>query len=85
MKRKKAAALKYNKAYGVPVVTAIGFGQVADKILQSASQNDVPIIENSELIETLSSVPVGQNIPPELYEAVAEIIAFIYRINDEKL
>jgi flagellar biosynthesis protein len=84
MKRKKAAALKYNKTYGVPIVTAIGFGQVADKILESAAENDVPIIENSALVETLTNVPIGQNIPPELYEAVAEIIVFIYRINDEK-
>lgn len=84
MKRKKAAALKYDKAYGVPIVTAIGFGQVADKILQTAADSNVPVVENSELVETLSTVPVGQNIPPELYEAVAEIIAFIYRINEEE-
>jgi flagellar biosynthesis protein len=84
MKRKKAAALKYDKTYRAPVVTAVGFGHLAEKIIETAQKSDVPIIENSELVDSLSQIPVGESIPPELYEAVAEIIAFIYRLNSEK-
>lgn len=84
MKRKKAAALRYDKNYSSPIVTAVGFGQIADKILDSAKSNDIPIIENSDLVDSLSLIPIGESIPSELYEAVAEIIAFVYSLNDEK-
>lgn len=84
MKRKKAAALRYDKNYSVPVVTAIGFGQIAENILKTAESNDIPVIENSDLVDSLSLIPLGESIPSELYEAVAEIIAFVYSLNDEK-
>ena len=83
MKRKGAAALKYDKTYKAPVITAIGFGHIADKIIETANENNVPIVENSDLMNSLGQLPIGQSIPPDLYEAVAEIIAFIYRLNDE--
>lgn len=85
MKRKKAAALRYDKSYSSPVVTAVGFGQIAENILDTAKSNDVPIIENSDLVDSLSLIPIGQSIPSELYDAVAEIIAFVYSLNDEKI
>lgn len=81
--RKTAAALKYDNKYNVPIVTAIGFGQIAERIVKEAKKNDVHIIENKELMKNLSKVPIGQSIPEELYEPVAEIIAYIYKI-DEK-
>lgn len=84
MKRKKAAALKYEKGYDSPTVTAIGFGSVAEAIIKKANENDVPVVENSELAESLSQLELGQNIPPELYETVAKVIAFIYGLNDAK-
>lgn len=84
MKRKKAAALKYDSTYSSPIVTAIGFGHVAEAIIQKASQSDVPIVENTELVESLSQLELGQDIPPELYETVAKVIAFIYKLNDSK-
>jgi flagellar biosynthesis protein len=84
MKRKKAAALKYDKKYNVPVVTAVGFGQIAERIIKTANENYIPIVENSDLAESLSKLPLSQSIPSELYEVVAEIIAFIYKLNDEK-
>lgn len=84
MKRKKAAALKYENGYASPVVTAIGYGDVAEKIIDTAKKGDVPLIENKELVDNLCKLSVGQNIPSELYEAVAEIIAYIYSINDNQ-
>ncbi|SHE64473.1 EscU/YscU/HrcU family type III secretion system export apparatus switch protein [Caloramator proteoclasticus] len=83
MKRKKAVALKYNKDYKAPVVTAVGFGEIAEKILNKAKENDIPIVEDTVLVEKLSKVEPSSPIPEELYEAVARIIAFIYSL-DEK-
>ena len=84
MKRKKAAALKYENGYDVPTVTAIGFGSVADAIIKKATENEVPVVENSALVESLSQLELDQQIPPELYETVAKVIAFIYSLNDSK-
>lgn len=84
MKRRKAAALKYDKNYDSPTVTAIGYGHVADAIIKKASQSDVPVVENEELVESLSQLEIGQSIPPELYETVAKVIAFIYSLNNSK-
>lgn len=84
MKRKRSVALKYDKTYKAPVVTAIGFGQVAEKIIKIANESKVPIVENSNLADSLSQLPINQSIPSELYEAVAEIIAFVYKLSAEK-
>ncbi len=76
-KRRKAAALKYEQTYDAPIITAAGVGFVADKIIESAKENDVPIVENEELADLLNNVDVNSAIPVELYEAVAEVIAFV--------
>lgn len=81
MKRKKAAALKYDNVFSSPIVTAVGFGEIADRIIKEAENSNVPIIENPALAENLTKLSIGQNIPVELYEAVAEIIAFIYSLD----
>ena len=83
MTRKKAAALKYDKNYQNPIVTAIGFGNIAHTIIDKANKSDVPVIENNELVESLSQIEIGQSIPPELYETVAKIIAFVYNLNEK--
>ncbi|WDC84327.1 EscU/YscU/HrcU family type III secretion system export apparatus switch protein [Caloramator sp. mosi_1] len=83
MKRKKAVALKYKKDYKAPVVTAVGFGEIAERILNKAKENDIPIIEDAVLVDKLSRIEPSTPIPEELYEAVARIIAFIYSL-DEK-
>lgn len=75
--RKKAAALRYEQGYDAPIVTAAGMGLVADKILEIAKANDVPIVEDKELIDLFDNVEIGEAIPAELYDAVAKIIAFI--------
>lgn len=82
MKRKKAAAIKYQSQLKSPIVTAIGFGEIADRIVKEAECRDVPVVKAPELAEKLTSLTLGQNIPVELYEAVAEIIAFIYTLNN---
>ena len=84
MKRKKAAALKYDKSLSSPIVTAMGFGEFAERMIDTAIESDVPVVENEELVSTLSNVPVGENIPEELYEIVAEILAYIYSIEKNK-
>ena len=81
--RKKAIALKYEKGYKAPIVTAIGFGEIAKKIIETAKESNVPVVNNENLAEELSKVSIGQNIPIELYETVAEILAFIYNLNSK--
>lgn len=79
--RKKAAALKYEYNSDAPIVTAAGIGSIADKILENAEQNEVPIVYNKELTDLLCNVDVGNEIPTELYESVAHVIAFITDID----
>lgn len=81
MNKKKAVALRYNDDFKSPVVTAMGIGQIAENIIKQAEGSDVPIIEDIDLAEKLSKLPINNEIPTELYEAVAEIIAFIYFVD----
>lgn len=75
--RRKAAALKYEENYEAPVVTAAGMGQIAENIIERAEAKDVPIVYNKELTDLLCNVDIGDSIPSELYEAVAQVIAYI--------
>lgn len=75
--RKKAAALKYEQNSDAPVVTAAGMGLIAERIIEKAEDNDVPVVYNKELTDLLCNVDVGDSIPPELYEAVAHVIAYV--------
>lgn len=79
---KKAVALLYDKEKNdAPVVTASGKGELAKKILVLAKEAGIPVMEDPDLVEILAKVPVGDEIPVELYQAVAEILAFVYQIN----
>jgi len=81
-KSQKAAALKYRHGKDpAPKLTAKGRGEVAKRIIELAKANNVPIREDEELVEFLSTLDLYQEIPPELYKAVAEILAFIYSMN----
>ncbi|SUY46312.1 type III secretion exporter [Clostridium putrefaciens] len=80
-KTRKAAAIKYDQSYDAPMVTAKGMGDIADKIIEKAEESDVPIVYNKELADLLNNVDVGEFIPSELYEAIAEIIAYITDID----
>ena len=82
--RRKAAALKYELNFEAPVVTAAGIGKIADNIIDRAKDNDVPIVYNQELANLLCNVDVGDSLPPDLYEAVAHVIAYITDIDKSK-
>lgn len=79
-KRDKAAALKYNQnREDAPKVTATGKGLIADNIIEKAKENNVPVQEDSSLVELLAELNINETIPEELYQAVAEVFAFVYR------
>jgi len=83
-KRKKAAALRYiPKKDSAPKVMAQGSGILAEKILQLAKEHNIPIKEDVHLVEVLSTLDLYQEIPPELYKAVAEILVFVYKMTDK--
>ncbi len=77
---KQAAALAYDRI-GAPRVVAKGKGHVARKIIEFAREKGIPIQNNETLVETLMQVELSAEIPPELYQAVAEVLAFIYRLD----
>ncbi len=76
-KQKTAIALEYNPEEEAPKIIATGKGRVAEKIIEAAQEADVPIHEDSKLADTLSKLEIGEMIPPELYEVVAEILVFV--------
>lgn len=76
-KKKQAIALQYNPGDEAPTIVASGMGIVADKIIEKAKENDVPLYEDSKLANTLSKLEIGDMIPPELYGVVAEILVFV--------
>ncbi|MEW6417068.1 MAG: EscU/YscU/HrcU family type III secretion system export apparatus switch protein [Nitrospirota bacterium] len=80
-RRKKAAALRYRHGKdSAPKVVAKGSGIIAEKILKIAREHNIPIKEDLHLIEVLSNLDLYQEIPPELYRAVAEILVFVYKM-----
>ena len=85
MAKKKAVALGYNRAKdSAPKVLASGAGETASRIINLAREHKIPIKEDPDLIEVLSKVEVEQEIPPNLYKAVAEIFSFLYKITNQK-
>ncbi|MNI07520.1 Flagellar biosynthetic protein FlhB [compost metagenome] len=81
---KKAVALRYTAERSAPTLVAKGKGHMAESILQAAKENGVPVQEDSSLVEVLSKLDLDQEIPPELYQLVAEVLSFIYR-SDKKM
>jgi len=78
----KAVALHYDqKRGGAPQVVASGKGETAARIIETARGAGVQILEDPDLMEILAHVQVGEEIPAELYQAVAEVLAFVYRVN----
>ncbi|AIQ64472.1 FhlB domain-containing protein [Paenibacillus stellifer] len=77
---KKAVALKYTPGEtDAPVVVAKGRGYVADEILKRAKESGVTVQEDAALVEVLSKLDLDQQIPPELYQLVAEILSYVYQ------
>lgn len=73
----QAVALEYDPNDTAPKIVAAGKGKVAEKILETAKESDVPVHEDAKLADTLSKLDIGDYIPPELYEVVAEILVFV--------
>ena len=79
---KKAVALKYDRQKDdAPRVVAKGQGRVAENIIELAKKHDIPIKDDPDLIEVLSSLEINEDIPSEIYVAVAERLAFVYSAN----
>lgn len=74
---KTAVALSYEKGDEAPKIIASGKGYLADKILDVAKESNVPVHKDGRLANTLSKLDIGDCIPPELYEVVAEILVFV--------
>lgn len=80
--RKEAVALSYDAKKGnSPTITAKGKGKIAENILEQATLNDVPIHEDPNLVQLLGQLDLNESIPEELYQAVAEVFAFIYQLD----
>jgi flagellar biosynthesis protein len=80
----KAVAILYDKNdSAAPRVVAGGKGIIAEKIIATAREAGIHIQEDANLVELLSKVPIGEEIPTELYQTVAEVLAFVYQMNEK--
>jgi len=81
--RDTAVALKYDEeSDSAPKVTAKGYGQTAEKIRELAQKRGIPIRRDSDLVELLAQIDIDREIPPQLYAAVAEVLAMVYKANN---
>lgn len=76
-KNKSAIALSYHLEDAAPKIIATGKGYLADKILKKAVEHNIPVHKDEKLAGTLSKLSLGDSIPPELYEVVAEVLLFV--------
>ncbi len=74
---KTAVAIAYEPGEAAPKILASGKGEVAERIIETAKENHVPFYQDHKLAETLSKLEIGDAIPPELYDVVAEILVFV--------
>ncbi len=80
--RKEAIALSYNPlSSNGPTVVAKGKGKIAENILEQATLHNVPVHEDQNLVQLLGQLDLNESIPEELYQAVAEVFAFIYHLD----
>ena len=78
-----AAALRYRQDRdNAPRLVAKGYGKIAEKIIEAAKEAGIPIREDPDLLSLLMMLNIDEMIPPELYAAVAELLAFVYRLNN---
>ncbi len=76
-KDKTAVAIKYDPGDTAPKIIATGKGAVAEKIIEKGQEENIPFYKDDQLADTLSRLEIGDMIPPELYEVVAEILVFV--------
>jgi len=79
--KKKAVALLYEPGNQAPQVVASGQGAIADRIIETAKDSDVPLYKDTNLAETLLKLDIGDCIPPELYGVVAEILVYVDKMD----
>lgn len=80
--RKSAAALRYNaQKEHAPRLVAKGSGKIAERIIEAARDAGIPLYEDPDLLALLMKLDINEVIPSEMYLAVAEVLAFIYRLN----
>lgn len=82
--RERACALYYDETRAAPTLIAKGEGRLAQTIREIAQKHNVPLIKDADTATALAQLEIGDEIPFELYEAVAKILAFIYRLYDER-
>lgn len=83
-KQKKAVAILYDDTpSSAPKVIASGKGSIAEKIIATAEEAGIHIQQDPNLVELLSKVDIGEEIPVELYQTVAEVLAFVYKVNNK--
>lgn len=81
----KAAALKYDETKdNAPCIVGLGQGLIAENMVSAAKYNSIPIVENKGLADALNKFSIGDEIPEELYQAVAEVLVFISRLDYDK-
>jgi len=81
--RKKAVALRYDKTKeSAPRLVAKGTGRIAEAIIALAKEHNIPIHEDQDLLEVLAGLDLYEEIPPSTYLVVAELLAFVYRMNE---
>lgn len=76
----RSVALAYS-GVGAPVLVAKGDGELARQIMAKAREHGIPLVQDEPLTELLSRLTLGEEIPPRLYVVVAEVLAFVYRLN----
>ena len=82
---KKAVALRYDENKDVaPVIVASGLGYMAERIVEMANENGVPVYEDNSLATVLTQLDLGMAIPEELYQAIVDIYAYFLKYNPEK-
>lgn len=78
----QAVALKYDmERDSAPKVVAKGRGHVAENIMAAAQKNSIPVYQNKTLVSMLMALEIDREIPPELYRTIAEVMAYVYRID----
>jgi len=81
----KAVALRYDMQQDTaPRVIAKGKGHVAEHILATAQKNSIPVYQNKTLVNMLMALEIDREIPPELYKAIAEVMAYVYKMDKDK-
>ncbi|HOV62610.1 MAG TPA: EscU/YscU/HrcU family type III secretion system export apparatus switch protein [Spirochaetia bacterium] len=81
---KKAVGLRYDGNSEAPQVVARGGGMTAERIIQLAAKYNIPIVEEREAVQSLFLLNIGDCIPEDLYEIIAQILVFIYGLQEEK-